>query len=200
MTEEAIASTAGGLKAERRKGTAGFFAYPALIVELCAILYLPWHLLDGSVTPAFSRHPSLFFLIARCVSVAAGTLTVLLVIVIGRRVSSAWAGILAAALFAVSPLAVRDAHFAVADTLLVFLLFSFLAWPLRRDGESRGIRRLDVTAAGILFGLACSTNYTALLLAPALSVRLALDGSRALRGFISDVGRAACSAVPSSCC
>ena len=68
----------------------------------------------------------------------------------------------AAALYAVSMLAVRDSHFGVTDTTMVTLALGTVVLADRAAGSGR---RRDLLAAAALAGLATSTKYNAALLA-----------------------------------
>lgn len=154
--ESLIVQAAVGFFAHR--GHPGFFAYPSLLVECCALLYAvllkPW--------TDFASHPTAYFLVARGISLAAGTLTVLLVYWMARRLCPRGWALAAAAAYAVSPLAVREAHFGVTDTLMTLLVAAFLLQAMRCR------RRPAVLAAAAWFGLAVATKYTAALAAPGL--------------------------------
>lgn len=151
--ESLIVQAAVGFFAHR--GHPGFFAYPSLMVECCAVLYAV--LLKPFAD--FGSHPTAYFLVARAVSLVAGTLTVLLVYRMARHLTPHGWALAAAAAYAVSPLAVREAHFGVTDTLLTFLLAAFLLQAMRATAPRTAL---------VLFGLALSTKYTAALAAPAL--------------------------------
>ncbi|MCC7340541.1 MAG: glycosyltransferase family 39 protein [Bryobacterales bacterium] len=162
-----------------RHGHPQFFAYPALLTELCAVLF-------AAIPEEFAANPSAYFLAVRSVSAAAGIATVGVVYLIARRFFPwAWA-LSAAAFYAVAPLPVRDAHFGVTDTLMTLLVALALWMAVRHAQEAEPRSRLWV-GTSLLFGLAISTKYTAVLVAPALLVS-ALAG----RALIQDArhGRA----------
>jgi len=167
-------------------GDPGFFVYPALLIHLCALLFQAWfhvlRLLALTEAPDlalhFAQNPSGYFLLARTVSAVAGTLTIPIVYAIGKRLLPVKGGLLAALLFAVAPLAVRDAHFAVTDTALTLLATASVYMLLRRlDRSGNSAVRNWVACAGLL-GLAASTKYTALLLGPAVGWVLLVRGFR----------------------
>ena len=145
-------------------GHPGFFAYPSLLMECCAVVYAvllkPW--------TDFASHPTAYFVAARAISLAAGTLTVLLVYWMARRLSTRGWALAAAAAYAVSPLAVREAHFGVTDTLMTSLVAACLLQAMRCREEPESGRRRAVLVAAAWFGLALSTKYTAALAAPGL--------------------------------
>ncbi len=115
----------------------------------------------------------------RLASAALGWLTVALLFALGKRLYNPTAGLLAAFLLAVAFLPVREAHFAVNDTPLTFLvtLTLYLAAGILRRG-----RWLDYLAAGFAIGLASATKYTGVyLLAALLVAHLLGDHGRRLR-------------------
>lgn len=152
-----------------RKGDPQFFAYPALMPELCALIYTALSKIAGD----FAANPSAYFLAARWVSVIAGTVTILVVWrMAGLLCGWSWA-VGAAALYAVAPLAVRDAHFGVTDTLMSLLVAMGLCTAVQyaqRSGEAPAGAPLRTSA---LMALAFSTKYTAALAAPALVAAVA---------------------------
>jgi 4-amino-4-deoxy-L-arabinose transferase-like glycosyltransferase len=100
--------------------------------------------------------PTGTFGLARGLAAVAGTVTCLVLFVVGRRFGGERAGLLAAAFYAVAYLSVRDAHFAVNDvsmTCLVTLVFYFAVRFLEM-GRSR-----DLIFGGLVLGLATATKY-----------------------------------------
>lgn len=157
-------------------GNPGFFAYPALLTEICAALdqayFFAARALGWSQSPDivvdFSRNTLPYFVIARAISALAGTFTILFVFGITRRICSQGAAVVAALLYAVAPLAVRDAHFGVTDSLLTFLLTGTVYMTLRYLEAEEGRERSVIFGTAALFGLAISTKYPAFMLLPAL--------------------------------
>jgi 4-amino-4-deoxy-L-arabinose transferase-like glycosyltransferase len=112
---------------------------------------------DG-VVKAFARDPGGVFLTARLAVAGLGTLAVFLLYLAGARLFDRRAGLLAAALLAVSFLAVSWSHLAVNDvptTAAVALSLLGIAGILRRGWA------LDYVLAGAGLGLACAIKYTA---------------------------------------
>jgi len=151
-------------------GDPHFYVYPALMITLNAMLFHGSFAIAsalGSAAPTlaadFAADPSRYFLLARLVAATAGTATVPIVFAFGRRVGGASTGLLAAALFATAPLAVRDAHFGVTDTPLAFFaagtILAVMRYLQTREGR-------DAAAAGMLLGLAAGTKYPGVLLLP----------------------------------
>ena len=110
---------------------------------------------------------------ARYWSVAFGLLTVALMYPFGKRLGNRHTGLLAMALLAGAFLPARDAHFAVNDTLMTFLvaLSLYLSVRLLRRPRWRGY-----VLTGVVIGLAAAAKLTgglsalALLLAHAMIV------------------------------
>jgi hypothetical protein len=155
---------------------------PALCAVLFHLYFWGASALGAPGAPSLAAHfvqdPTPYFLLARALSAAAGTATTLLVYLVGRE-SGRSAGLIAALLYAVAPLAVRDAHFGVTDTLMTLLataavygLLRYRAAPAPRD---RGW--LALTALAI--GLAVSAKYPAAVLVP-LAVAVVIGKCRAL--------------------
>lgn len=130
----------------------------------------------------FFIDPSAHFLAGRAFSVLCGVLAVVAVFWFGRRLYDTATGLAAAAFLAVAPIAVRDAHYVKLDvpvTLFVVLAHGALARIVVDPAAAR--RRGTWIVAGLLAGLAVSTQYYAIFLGfTILGVALA-DLSRAGR-------------------
>ena len=117
---------------------------------------------------AFFIDPSSLYLAGRILSVICGAATVVATWQLGRRLFGSIAGVAAALLLAVAPLAVRDAHYVKHDvpvTLLIVLTHLVIAADLMEPAA----RRRPILA-GVLAGLAVSTHYYAVFLALPLAV------------------------------
>jgi hypothetical protein len=113
----------------------------------------------------FFIDPSRHFIAGRVFSVVCGTITVVGVYVLGRRLYDRATGLAAAAALAVSPIAARDAHYVKLDvptTLFVVLAHAALARIL--VDPAAAARRRAWIMAGFLSGLAVSTQYYAVFL------------------------------------
>ena len=150
----------------------GFFFYPSFYFYLAGALYVLaapfWWLLgkgDLLSLTSFVVDPTPYFLLARLLSVAAGTASVWLVWRLGRVAFGTAAGLLAALLLAVAPLHVAYSHMAVTDVTAVAL--SLLALVLlQQAAQGRAARWLVLGA--LAAGLATSTKYNlGLLVLPA---------------------------------
>jgi 4-amino-4-deoxy-L-arabinose transferase-like glycosyltransferase len=106
------------------------------------------------------------FGLARGVTALAGTVTCLLLFLIGRRIAGRLAGLLAAGLYAVAYLSVRDGHFAVNDVPLVTLITLAFWFAVRclQNGQTG-----NLMAGALSAGLAAATKYNgAIALLPLL--------------------------------
>jgi len=126
---------------------------------------------------------------ARTVVAVAGSLTVIPLFRLTRRVAGETAALIAAAFLAVAPLHVRDSHFAMTDVLMTLLLTTSLAalvaaydrarspgpegpggTPSQDSARSLGWRSLRrFAAAGLIGGLAISTKYNAAAIVAAMA-------------------------------
>jgi hypothetical protein len=115
---------------------------------------------------AFFIDPSQHFLAGRAFSVLCGTLTVVAVFLLGRRLYDRATGLAAAAALAVSPIAVRDAHYVKLDvptTMFVAIAHVAFAWIVVNPAAARHKRSWII--AGFLSGLAVSAQYYAVFIA-----------------------------------
>lgn len=109
---------------------------------------------------AYFVDPSGHFLAGRLLTVLCGTLTVLAVYALGRRLYDRATGLVAAAFMAVSPVAVRDAHYVKLDLPVTFvLLAAHLSLARLVVDPGAAARRRSWLVAGFIAGLAVSTQY-----------------------------------------
>jgi 4-amino-4-deoxy-L-arabinose transferase-like glycosyltransferase len=135
-----------------------FFDYPGLYLYIQFVTATA-RFVVGSIQGLWANlneaPPADFYLWGRAVTAMFGTLTILLVYRAGRRISPL-AGLLAAVLFAVQSMHVRESRFVLTDVPLTF--FITLAWVLSlRAYEERTIRAF--AWAGVAAGLAAATKY-----------------------------------------
>ena len=108
-----------------------FFDYPTLFMHLVAFIERLW---PGGQAVTDDILPRM---IGRSIAAAAGTLSVPLLFLIGRRLFSVRAGLLAAGLLAVAFLHVRDSHFGVTDVPMTFMVvLAFLVVASMPDESS----------------------------------------------------------------
>src|SRR5215203_1590996 len=125
-----------------------FFDYPTLYIYaqlVVAALRFMTGAMSGHWGSLGDVSSAEFFLWARAMSAAIGTLTVLLVHQIGARWGTRPA-LLAAGLMAVMPLHVRESHYALTDVPLTFFVTLTMLCTLRLHEQPRVPR---VIAAGV---------------------------------------------------
>jgi 4-amino-4-deoxy-L-arabinose transferase-like glycosyltransferase len=145
-----------------------YYEYPGLV------FYLLWPLLR----PLLESGPSpSAYLAARALVAAFGVIGCAALFPLGRRLHSEAAGLLAAALMAVSLVAVETAHMFRPDVVLQAACALALLAFARLDGS----RRREVEA-GVLLGLALATKFSGVFLLPSyLAARLLAPGPRLRR-------------------
>lgn len=165
------------------------FIYPSLTIYLhLAVQRL--HALLGQLAGvwprpadyhlAFAIDPTPMAIAARSVGIVADGVSILLLVRIGERLSPR-AGLLAAAAFALSPLAITLSHDVFTDP--VMLAFSLLAID-RMLGLSAAGGRRGLLLASCFLGLAIGSKYTAaVLVLPFVVACLSARGAR--RGLLA---------------
>jgi 4-amino-4-deoxy-L-arabinose transferase-like glycosyltransferase len=135
-----------------------YFVYPTLYMYLLAGVIKAGSLVPGTADfrTAGLEH---FLVYGRCFTAALGTLTIVPVYMLARRLRDRWCGVIAAAISSVAFLHVRDSHFGTLDVPMAFGVVTGLVLLLESD---RGMRW--VAAAGATIGLATSIKYNAALL------------------------------------
>ncbi|HQZ40153.1 MAG TPA: glycosyltransferase family 39 protein [Vicinamibacterales bacterium] len=152
-----------------------FYVYPALMSWVSGVGFAAYHavaaLADPSVPGSLAAHAARsvdgYFMLARLVSAVAGAAVVFPVFTLAAGLGSASAGLMASALVAAAPLAVRDAHFGVTDTLMTTLAACALARTAALSDAARRTRALLVV--GLLAGLTVGTKYTGVFFLPAIA-------------------------------
>jgi hypothetical protein len=112
---------------------------------------------------AFFVDPTSIYVAGRLLSALCGVLTVWTTWRLGSRLFGRVAGVSAALMFAVAPLAVRDAHYVKHDVPVTWLIVLTCASLAASDARPRLRQRLLWPSA--LAGLAMSTHYYAVFLA-----------------------------------
>lgn len=138
---------------------------------------------------SFFVDPSFIYTAGRILTLCCGVAAVAAAFVLGRRLFGRNAGLIAAALLATAPLAVRDAHYVKHD-VPVTLLIVLAHVALTSAASLRGW-----ILAGALSGLAMSTHYYAIVLVVPLTLAACLEGSARERvGRLLAAGAAAAAA------
>jgi len=139
-----------------------YFNHPAFLLYSTAAVGIA-----GSVLSGHRLSAGMLVLSGRTVSAVMGTLTVLLVFLLGKRLAGAWCGLVAALLLAVSPLHVQCSHYMKEDVAVTAwaTLQLLLCVCYAQEG-----RRRDLFLAAACTGLAAATKYIgALSVAPLLA-------------------------------
>jgi hypothetical protein len=183
----------------------GFFNYPSLFMYALGLADFGY----CTAQVAAAAFPSIaacaaswstdwepFLINGRLLSATAGTTTVALVYLLGRRAADPFTGLLGAIFLSVAFLHVRDSHFGVTDVAMTALTIGSLLLLVRAHDQTSG-RAFAV--AGLVAGLATSTKYNAALLVVPLIVsttiawwqrdralwsRVPLFGAAATAGFL----------------
>ena len=164
-----------------------YFVNPPAYTYLLHVVFAVWFGGRAGVSHALATNPTEVFVVARVTAAAVGTLAVWLLYLAGAKLFGRAAGLLAAALMAVSFLAVFYSHLALNDvpTLAPIALSLWGTAGVLREGRLR-----DYLLAGVGLGLACATKYTGgivlLPLVAAGAIRLAPAAGRyaAARGLV----------------
>jgi hypothetical protein len=164
-----------------------YFVNPPAYTYLVHAVFDVWFGGRAGVSKALATNPTEVFVVARLTAAAVGTLAVWLLYLAGAKLFGRATGLLAAALLAVSFLAVFYSHLALNDvpTLAPIALSLWGTAGVLREGRLR-----DYLLAGAGLGLACATKYTGgvvlLPLVAAGAIRLAAPVGRnaAARGLV----------------
>ena len=153
-----------------------YFENPSLLIYLLGVEFtgifavarvLQFGQDPGDLYMVFRGEQQLFYGLARLNSVLLATATLFVVYLIGRRLWSERAGLIAAALLAVNFLHVRNSQYAVNDVPSTFFLVLSFYFALRLV---EGGRWRDYLLAGLMAGLAASTKYNAGMVVVSIAV------------------------------
>jgi Dolichyl-phosphate-mannose-protein mannosyltransferase len=164
-----------------------YFVNPPAYTYLLHVVFDVWFGGRAGVSKAMATDPTEVFVVARLTAAVVGTLSVWLLYVAGAKLFGRAVGLLAAALLAVSFLAVFYSHLALNDvpTLAPIALSLWGTAGVLRDGR---LRYYLLAGAGL--GLACATKYTGgvvlvpLLGAAGIALASPAQRSAAARGLV----------------
>lgn len=147
-----------------------WFFYPSLFMYINYCLYAILLLL-GIITKQIAtisdliswyyNDPTIFVLIARCVSAFLGSATVFIVYKIAMRWFNKKTALIASLFLALAYLHVRDSHFGVTDVPVTFFIMCSVLFILKAYDDNL-IKNYII--AGIFAGLAMSTKYVGFML------------------------------------
>jgi len=145
--------------------------------------------------PAVYAHPE-YFLASRTLSAVMGTGIVLLAYMLARRLQNERMGLITAAITALLPALVSDAHYATTDTPLMFWAILSLYLLIRTYENWESDTLWAYAGAGLICGLATATKYNGvMLIAPLIFVPLfriqGLDDLLRLRAVVGPGAMAA---------
>lgn len=153
-----------------------FFYYPTLLMYMLLVangmLYAVGHVLHfyastNDFAISFLTDSTASYVVGRLLVATLGAATVLLAFLVGRRFLSPGAGLIGAALLAVSPVHIGNSHFATNDVPMAFfamLSYVFL-WQVYTRGQTR-----DYVLSGVVIGLGVSTKYLPVVLLVSLAL------------------------------
>jgi hypothetical protein len=164
-----------------------YFVNPPAYTYLLHFVFDVWFGGRAGVSKAYASNPTEVFLVARVTAAVVGTIAVGMLYLAGAKLFDRATGLLAAALLAVSFLAVFYSHLALNDvpTLAPIALSLWGTAGVLRDGRVRWY-----LLAGFGVGMACATKYTGgIVLIPLLAaagVQFFAPGGRnaAVRGIV----------------
>ncbi len=147
----------------------GDYRHPTLFQYLLYLVYLFFfgllRVLGAVATTEefqalFRSDPTIFYLLARLMSVLASALTVWVLYLLGKRMFDPKTGLASAVFLGVSFLAVQYAHYAVPDSVMLFFLaLTYLhAFSLMRQARMK-----DYLLTGLFSGLALSSKFPGVL-------------------------------------
>lgn len=157
-----------------------FYDYPWLYIAVLSVLYVGYYVWGAaagwfdSLAAMVASWPAYwppFFLISRAFSAACGTLTVLVVYRLARRLWGEAAGLVAALFMALAFIHVRDSHFGTTDIALTLFIVASVAWLT--EAHLSGSQR-TFALAGALGGLGAAIKYNAVILAAVIAASYVL--------------------------
>jgi len=149
-----------------------YFLHPSLLLYSSYLVNTIFHLFDGTTIGSWIVELAgggasgagvwreTAFLAGRTVSATAGSLSIILIFLVGRRLFSSFVGLMAAGILAVTPLHVACSRYMKEDALLVALILTTIAILLRAVQENR---RWLVFLASFIAGCSAATKYSGLL-------------------------------------
>jgi 4-amino-4-deoxy-L-arabinose transferase-like glycosyltransferase len=146
----------------------------AKLRDVVAVVGLkPWL---SQVAPLFYNDHLIFYLLSRILSAILGALTVLPIYLWTKKLADNKSALLASAVLALTPLHVRNSHYALIDVPMLF----FLSWSLYFSTYSPAL-------SGLFLGFSASTKYNGLLGGLFIVVFLLLQKTKTLNQRLVDL-------------
>lgn len=132
-----------------------YFLHPSLLLYLTYLINTIFHYIgmEGSFRETG-------FLAGRTVSAVAGSFSIYLLFLVGRRTFGTFAGVVAAAIFAFAPLHVTCSRYMKEDVLMTFFTLAVVLAVLKAVQEDR---KFFLWVAAFFCGVTASSKYTGLL-------------------------------------
>jgi 4-amino-4-deoxy-L-arabinose transferase-like glycosyltransferase len=166
-----------------------FFHWPSLTFYVFAAFFTAASSIFDGIGLDFPDTTAARIVAGRLVVAAAGSITLAVVFVIGRRIADSATGLLAALFLAVAILHVRESHFAMTDALMTLLVTVSIALLLRETdravAEPGAPELRGFAAAGFVGGLAASTKYSAAAVAASMAAAHVILLARSTRGLLA---------------
>jgi hypothetical protein len=129
----------------------------------------------ASVKSLYYTNPFQYHMIARWISVLAGTLSIGVIYKIGKQLYSRFTGLLAALFLSFSFLHIRNSHFGVVDALLILLILLSFYFSAR---ILKGPRLKNYVLAAAFAAMATATKWNAgLIVLPLIMAHFTTDSS-----------------------
>lgn len=162
----------------------GRFDWPSLYFYINAFFYGIFSIVKPILTVLFkipdeNFSPASFFIISRSLSAFLGSLNIIVIYLLTRKIFSHRVGMIAAVLLTFLPVHVYESHLAkidVAHTFFVSLAVYFI-WNIYKYGNKR-----SYLMSGILIGLATSIKYNSFLLVISVAQAYLMRQSEVLDG------------------
>ena len=148
-----------------------YFNYPSFLMYLLFAVYSGFYVFArvfGIVASAFDfslmffTDPTPFYIIGRTITVLFGTATLFLVYLIGKRLYSRTAGLVAALIMAVMPVHALSSHYITTDVPMTFFVTAAAYFSVRILEEGRAKHYI---LAAVMTGLAAGSKYNGVLAA-----------------------------------
>ena len=152
-----------------------FFHWPSLTFYLFAAVFAVASFIKDLIAFDPVLTPNQHFIIGRAIVALAGTLTIVVLFSLTRRIAGEMTALVASFFLAAATLHVRESHFAMTDVLMTLLVTVSIALLLRaydtgaQTPEPRVGGLQGFAAAGLACGLAASTKYSGAAVAGAMA-------------------------------